>query len=770
MSRIAPIPTTRVGDFFIRQRLAEQVQADQVALYQLQNQVSTGRRLQLLSDDAPAALRVINLQRLIGRKGQIQTNIQASNFYLGAAENNLSQVSQELSNLRGEVIGVTSTLSTDSQRQAVIQKLDSTLQFLVGTANSKALGRYLFAGSRSGTQPYDYNGEFVEYFGNERNLRSYVDLELLFETNLPGTEVFGGISTPIRGTADLNPHLTSDTLLSTINGGEGISKNAAVTITVNSGGVPAPTSIVDLSSAVTVGEVARLIEAGAPAGTTVTVDVTGDGLVVRTATGMIAITEVAQGNTAHELGIFTDPTAPLSDTVVGSDLNPAVLKTTPLANLLGTKAQVRIVSTDTNNDIVLTAAQNGDAFNGVTVDFVAGGVAGSEAVSYDAFSKTLTVQVASGVSTAAQVAAAITAEGTFTATVDYRDATTTTQAGSKPVDVPLSGATPITSGGSGEVLDTTSGLVLSNGVGSVALDISQAETVEDLLNLIKGAGLGLSAEINADGTGIDVRSRLSGADLTIGENGGTTATQLGIRSYNGTTPLANFNRGVGVPTANDPADDDLTITARDGTTTFAVNLAGVSTVQDVIDRINTAAGAAGASITARLAVTGNGIEIVDATVGPGTLAVDAVEGSQAAEYLGFIPNGATTIDGSGNEVLTSADRHTLETDSVFNTLLRLRTALEAGDVAEIGRAIDRLDQDISRANFARAEIGARMQNLEVFDIRLQDENVQLQTALSNDLDVDLVEAISNLTARQYAFEASLRTTANLLNVSLLDYI
>ena len=120
------------------------------------------------------------------------------------------------------------------------------------------------------------------------------------------------------------------------------------------------------------------------------------------------------------------------------------------------------------------------------------------------------------------------------------------------------------------------------------LDISAAETVDDLLNLFNGAGLGLLAEINEAGTGIDVRSRLSGADLTIGENGGTTATQLGIRTYTGETALADFNRGVGVPTAVDSADDDLRITARDGTQ-FTVNLSTATTVGDVIDLINSAA-------------------------------------------------------------------------------------------------------------------------------------------------------------------------------------
>ena len=88
-----------------------------------------------------------------------------------------------------------------------------------------------------------------------------------------------------------------------------------------------------------------------------------------------------------------------------------------------------------------------------------------------------------------------------------------------------------TAGGCGEVLDTDAGLILTNGGKTVTLDTSSAETVEDLLNLINGSGLGLAAEINATRDGINVRSRLSGADLTIGENGGQLATQLGIRTY-----------------------------------------------------------------------------------------------------------------------------------------------------------------------------------------------------------------------------------------------
>jgi flagellar hook-associated protein 3 FlgL len=887
MSRIVPIPTTRVGDFFVRQRMVQQVQSDQLDLFRLQTQVSTGRRIILPSEDAPAALRAISLQRTLQRKGQVQTNLQGTTSVLSEADASLNSVSNLLTEVRAQAISVTDTISTAEQRQAVIDLVNRALADLVKSGNSSYVGRYLFSGSRTNAMPFDFNGDFVEYLGNEKDVRSFVDVGQLFETNIPGSAVFGGLSAEIRGTVDLNPHVTFDTLLSSINGGDGIGSNAAITVSVNNGGTTT-SSIVDLSGAVTLGDVARLIEEHPPAGANIEVDINGsNGLTITSNVGSVRVSEVAAGRTAKELGIFN--TTNTSPSLTGSDLDPAVLKTTRLSDLLGTKALGRVESTGSNNDLFLTSAANGAAYNGTNVEFVGGGVAGSEVVTYDQPSNTLTIQIQNSVSTANQVAAAINAaavagDSPFLAEADYRDASTLTQSGSGTLNIGT--FTAVTNGGGGEALDTASGVVLTNGGKSVALDISGAETVEDLINLINSSDVGLLADINAANNGIDVRSVLSGADFTIGENGGTTATQLGIRTFTADTRLDALNRGVGVPT-NDLQDDqlapfvdDLQIIARDGTaltvdltgattlqdvvdlvntdpnnntggtavlaqltpdghgielvdssatitgsltvldsqaaeylgflsagqpsiadntadvsgnyslasyrhsneddlvviardgTELWVDLTGATTIQDVIDRVNSHPrnNSGTTAVEARLATNGNGITLVDSSAGTGTLEVQAAELSQAAEYLGFIPNGTVTTDGSGNDVLQSEDRHTLEVDSVFNTLIRLRRGLEQNDVPEIGRAIDRLDADLNRVNFARAEVGSRLQSLDVIQARLKDENVQLQSALSDEIDVDLVEAISNLTARQYALQASLQTTANILNLSILDYI
>ena len=244
--------------------------------------------------------------------------------------------------------------------------------------------------------------------------------------------MFGGISNQIQG-GDLNPQLSADTLVSTINGGQGIARNAAISVSFNSGS-STTTSVIDLSHAVTMGDVAKLIERGAPAGSDIVADVTGDGLKLSSSRQARSVWRKYPMERRPAIWDFrlVRRRAP---NLGRNSLNPALLKTTRLDSLLGTRAQGRIVSTSKNNDIVLTATHNGAAYNGVQVVVTGGGTAGAETATYDGNTKTLTVQVESGVSTAKQVAAAITAEGHFNAEVDYHDQTDPTAAGTNPVEV-----------------------------------------------------------------------------------------------------------------------------------------------------------------------------------------------------------------------------------------------------------------------------------------------------------------------------------------------
>ena len=126
--------------------------------------------------------------------------------------------------------------------------------------------------------------------------------------------------------------------------------------------------------------------------------------------------------------------------------------------------------------------------------------------------------------------------------------------------------------------------------------------------------------------------------------------------------------------------------------------------------------------------------------------------------------------GGTEEILDGADTNPSETTGVFNALLRLRDSLRDNDTQGVERAVKLLDEAALQVNFARADLGARQQSHDTLELRLADETIELRSALSIEIDADLTEAITEYTACQVAFQASLQTTAQIQSLTLLDYL
>ncbi len=770
MTPIPPILGSRVSNLLVNQRLTAQLQLDEVGLQQLETQVSTGQRLTLPSDDPAAADQAVDLNRLILQKNQIKSNLDTNQSYLTQTDTALANVSNLLASARSTALSVSGTIADSSQRQTAAQVITSAISQLTDIGNESFNGRYLFAGSLVGAAPFQTRGSYVKYVGNDQNLSSLSDLSQFFQSNVDGVDAFGALSTVVTGAANLTPNVTASTPLADLNGGTGVSKGS---IKISDG---VHSTVVDLSSAVTVGDVANLIESHPPLGRSVRVNVTPTGLVVSldaAGGGNLSITEVGNGITANQLGLLS-PNNVGPGPLVGKPLNPQLTGTTPLSDILGTSAQAELLSPGSNKDIVITANNHGAAYNGFTINLIDDHTVtvGSEKVNYDPVAKTITVDIASGLSTASDVVHALNSNAAFAA--DFTAAL-------DPAESPNDGSgaldtspTATTAGGAGANFDAASGLQITNGGQTYTIDTSNDHTVEDLLNTLNGSPAGLLAEINSDGNGINIRSRISGSDFSIAENGGVTATQLGVRTFTGSSRLDQLNYGVGVHTATSGAD--FIIQRTDGYQ-LKVTLGSAKTIQDVIDLINNDPNnqVAANKVTAQLATNGNGIVLT--TTDPSTVSPFTVieqNGSQAAQDLGLVPAGSTqsntaTVSGA-TQSIAGTDVNPQEADSAFNALIRLKRALENNDTNGINRAIGLLDGATSQLNLARADLGARENTLNSISSSLADEQNNLQSTLSNTVDVDMASAITNLTSLQTSFSATLQMTAQISRMTLLNYL
>jgi flagellar hook-associated protein 3 FlgL len=77
---------------------------------------------------------------------------------------------------------------------------------------------------------------------------------------------------------------------------------------------------------------------------------------------------------------------------------------------------------------------------------------------------------------------------------------------------------------------------------------------------------------------------------------------------------------------------------------------------------------------------------------------------------------------------------------------------------------------VQNLNFVRAELGVRQQGIDVMQSRLESEQVDLKSAVSDLYDADFAEVVSEFTGRQVAYEAALRAAGQIFQQSLLNYL
>ena len=319
---------------------------------------------------------------------------------------------------------------------------------------------------------------------------------------------------------------------------------------------------------------------------------------------------------------------------------------------------------------------------------------------------------------------------------------------------------------------------IENGGQSRDVDLSGAETLQDIRNSIEQLGIGIRVDIADSGDRMTIRNEVSGSSMSIGEvGGGTTATELGIRSMSGSTLLSSFNDGRGVEAISgavdpetgllDPARNmDFSITLSDGSA-FEVDLGSAKTVDEAIAQIEDAAQAAGLGVPGQfsvgLASDGNGFVLTDGTGGTGGITVAALNNSSAAHQLGILG----TSDGA---TLAGEDRAKVAVDGMFSHLISLRDALLANDETGIAFAVEGLESDIARVTEARAEVGVRAQRVEDASTREQDLSVQDLALKSSIQDLDFTEAAVRFSTLQQQLQAALSTAGNVTSLTLLDFL
>ncbi|MDR1924048.1 MAG: hypothetical protein LBQ66_06710 [Planctomycetaceae bacterium] len=542
-----------------------------------EQQLTTELQYRFGSDSPYNASTTLSIQSLMERKAQNVSNLKTTQSFLSATDETLSKVSSLTNDAQAMALNALNTLTTAQERSSLAQSVNQIVQQFFSFGNNSFGGRYLFSGSVTDVMPFEWGADSyytVNYRGNESNIFSWSDTDILSKSNMNGVEIFGAISDPVHGKVDLNPSVSGNTLLADLNGGRGVDKGfVQVTYTLNGN---KNTYEIDLSKCSSLADVKRQLEGNWNPYFNLKVDIDDNGLVISLPTdlaGTVKISESGRGTVAKQLGIPTDVSFDRNSNLVCRDLNPALTSTTSLQNILGARSNVTLAFAGSNNDILIESKHNGESYtdsdgnvfplNGVNIAILADSnvTKGNESATFDSSTQTVVIKIHPDNTTANDIIAAINQASEageippINAKLSQTDQIGTDQAGTGIVSF-LPGflvTCGTLSGGEGVDFDFT-GIELTNGNMTHNISFSDCETVGELLAKLNDPSYGLYAEINESKTGIDIRSRVSGADFCIGENGGQSASQLGIRTVDFDTQLSEFDYGRGVSDYNGPGE------------------------------------------------------------------------------------------------------------------------------------------------------------------------------------------------------------------------
>lgn len=180
MNRVTPSAT--------RQQVVSSLQASLARLQATQDQISSGKRLGKPSDSPTDTATAMSLRSDSLRNEQLQRAMDDGAGWLASADSALMQSGPLLQRARQLVLAGTNDTNTADERSAMAAELDQLRSSLLDVANTRYLGRAVFAGTQDTENAYASSGA---YLGNttavERRITTGPDR---LEVSIVGPQAF----------------------------------------------------------------------------------------------------------------------------------------------------------------------------------------------------------------------------------------------------------------------------------------------------------------------------------------------------------------------------------------------------------------------------------------------------------------------------------------------------------------------------------------------------------------------------------------------------
>ncbi|MBD3182247.1 flagellar hook-associated protein 3 [Candidatus Poribacteria bacterium] len=181
----------RITDKMIHNRLFKSYQKAAERLANSQERIATQKNIKQPSDDPVGFMKIVSYNKDLQRVKQTIKNAESAHSTLSQMESILQEASDLIIEARTRANAASSDTYDADARMAVAGEIDLVIEDMVMKANTNLGGKYIFAGQKILTEPYQVAGNQIDYMGDQGEIRQRVELNGSIVVNTPGENIFG---------------------------------------------------------------------------------------------------------------------------------------------------------------------------------------------------------------------------------------------------------------------------------------------------------------------------------------------------------------------------------------------------------------------------------------------------------------------------------------------------------------------------------------------------------------------------------------------------
>lgn len=155
-----------------------------------QNQLATGKKISLPSDDPIVASRALKLRTDVAEIQQYKRNVDDANSWMDITETTLGQMGDVMHRVRELAVQAGNETNTPEDLDKIKQEMGQLKVQMVHLANTTYAGRYIFSGFKTDKALMDDNGVFLMDISNSEQIHFEIGIGDDININVTGSDLF----------------------------------------------------------------------------------------------------------------------------------------------------------------------------------------------------------------------------------------------------------------------------------------------------------------------------------------------------------------------------------------------------------------------------------------------------------------------------------------------------------------------------------------------------------------------------------------------------